>query len=151
MENPTLKRMKRVNLISNLIVIIINLFICIVCYLTLGKSNLNQILYKKAFELCGESSFWWVIWICVMFMFSIVLFLLPLFNPSIWQIILDTFFKKETGKYFGIFSIAPAVIIFSVSILYPFIENIIDFFSVSILLFNGVITPVFLKAKMLKL
>ena len=45
----------------------------------------------------------------------------------------------------------PAVLVFVISIVFPFITNIIDFFAASVLLFNGVITPVFLKIKMLSL
>lgn len=43
------------------------------------------------------------------------------------------------------------VLIFSLGILYPFIESIINLFSGSILLFNGVIIPVIMKTRLLRM
>jgi hypothetical protein len=100
MEKPTLKRMKKLNVVSNTIVFLLNIFICVVCYVTLGKKNLSlkEILYKKAFALCENDIYKQIVRGCVIFMFVMALLVMPLYNPSIRQIILDTLGKTESSQ-----------------------------------------------------
>lgn len=88
-----------------------------------------------------------VILLGVAFLLVMTLFKLPIFNPSIRQIILETLNKTESKLYYNLFSVIPMVLVIALSICYPFIENIIAFFSVSIILFNGIIIPIAMKVQ----
>lgn len=50
LEEPTMKRLTKINRISNVFIFILNMIICLICYFTLGKANLTSIIYKYAFQ-----------------------------------------------------------------------------------------------------
>ncbi len=83
LENPTLKRLTTVNRVSNLFVLLMNLLMSVVAYLSLGKLKLTDIVYKYA--LSQGTSGWqrYMMRLTLIICLVLILLSMPMFNPSI--------------------------------------------------------------------
>ena len=86
----------------------------------------------------------------LVFLILIVLSM-PMFNPSIRQVILETMDKQQSEYHYKLFSLLPVIVVFMISFVFPNIEGILAFFSASVILFDGIILPIMLKIKMMKM
>lgn len=83
LEEPTMKRLTKINRISNVFIFILNMIICLICYFTLGKANLTSIIYKYAFQTVKGVFMKTILWFGLIFVLLMTMLKLPMFNPSI--------------------------------------------------------------------
>lgn len=82
--------------------------------------------------------------------FILLIYSMPIFNPSTRDYLLDFLSHHKREKYFKIFSVLPIFFVCVVSFAYPFVTDILDYFGLTVFSYDAYIVPLLMKHEVLK-
>ena len=148
---PSLKRTKKIAKTSVSIEAVIFIVLGVAGYFALGdKYTTDMLILRKPYDGKNEISET-IFRVTIAIFFLLNTLGLAMYNPSLREYLYPYINIKSERVKFAVVSLVPFFIICFVAFAYPYITNVIGFFSVTVYNFNGYIIPIMMKIKILKL
>ena len=147
---PSLKRTKKIARFSVSLEAIIFVVLGISGYYALGDKYTTEMLITRTPYLNKEpiSEYLFRFTICIFFVLNTIG--LAMYNPSLREYIYPYIKVRYEGFKYAILSLVPFALICVVAFAYPYVTELIGFFSVTVYNFNGYIIPMLMKIKIME-
>lgn len=138
------------NILSTFYELLICLMVGMVSYICLGDNYTPNLIIMRDKTLSNNHNYEIYLTILVSIFFLLLVYSMPIFNPSTRDYLLDFFDTPKRTKYFKLFSILPIFFVCLISFAYPYVTDILDYFGVTIFSYDAYIVPLLMKHEVLR-